>query len=53
LAESVADAEDENAERGVPRTHSRSFMQSIASHNPNLNVLSTVSLDNDKVDGEN
>lgn len=49
----MAEAEDENAERGVPRPQSRSFMQSIASHNPNLNVLSTVNLDNDKVDGAN
>lgn len=50
LAESLAATEnaEENAEHGNPRSHSRSFMQSIASHNPNLNVLSTVSLDHEK-----
>ena len=45
---SIIEKEDETIElkpSGLTHSHSRSFMQSIASQNPNLNVLSSVSLD--------
>lgn len=48
---SALDKENEVDQKpaGLSHSNSRSFMQSIASQNPNLNVLGSVSLDQTKV----